>query len=172
VVRTSIVTILAVFSILVSLPAAAFDFNVSAGLDFDGDFKDAEIGTETGYSLGLEVCFDFPIVEVGAGLEYGFPRGTDVGNVDVKYTSLYAIGRLGIIGPLYLAARVGYADVSADDLRGGNLDGGETWSAGVGAEFFEVLKVEALLNNFSADIDGVDSDFDYQTYSLRVLYTF
>jgi len=170
--RSLVVLGLVAVFVIAAAPAGAFDFNVSAGMDFAGDFDNFDFGTETGYSLGIEVCFDIPIVEVGVGLEYGFPRDTDLGNVDIDYTYLYAVGRLGFIGPLYFAARVGYSDISVSGLIGDEADGGETWSVGIGAEFFDKLKVEALLNNFSGELSGVHSNFDYQTYSLKVLYTF
>lgn len=170
--RNLVVVALVVVFVMAAMPAVAFDFNISAGMDFAGDFSDFDFGTETGYTLGLEVCFDVPIVEVGGGIEYGAPRDADVGDFDVDYTYLYAVGRLGLIGPLYLGARVGYSDVSVGSLVDGDVKGGATWSVGFGAEFFEKLKVEALLNNFSWETSGVNSDFDYQTYSLKVLYTF
>ena len=158
-------------------PAAAFDFNISAGLDFGGSVKGGnfDYDSATGYSLGIEVAFDLPIVEVGAGLEYGFPRGTDatdVGDVDLDYTFLYGVGRITIFGPLYLMARAGYSDVSASDVLAGEVSGGVSWSVGAGVGFLDKLKVEAFVNNFSADVDTVDVSFDYTTYSLRVLYTF
>ena len=160
--------------LVAATPAGAIDFNLSGGLDFagsiDGDAFDYD--SSTGFSLGLEVSWEFTIIELGAGLEYGFPRGTDVEDVEIDYTFLYGVGRLDIVGPFYLAARVGYSDVSANDVFSGDVDGGETWSAGFGIKFLKKFKAEAYVNNFSATIDGLDTDFDYQTYSARLLYTF
>ena len=158
-------------------PASALDIdlNLSVGMDFEGEF-DVEAVTrdaETGYSLGLELMFDVPIVELGVGFEYGFERDCDcaLDDYDVEYSLVYAVGRLNLIGPVYAAARLGYSDLSGfDELADVSLDGGESWSVGGGVKLFGKFRVEALLNNFSGDIGGVD--FDYETWSLRALVTF
>lgn len=160
-------TMLALCLLLGAAPAAAFDFNLTAGLDFNGEIGDeVTVDSDTGYSLGLELAVDMPIVEIGVGLEYGFSRGFDGTDEDIDYQQLYAFGRLSIFGPVYATARAGFADLSGID----DLDGGETWSVGAGLSLLDKVKVEVLLNSFSGDIRGLD--LDYETYSARLVYTF
>ena len=54
----------------------AFDVNLAVGADFSGDFDlgNVSLSSDTGYTLGLEIAFKVPIIELGAGLEYGFSR--------------------------------------------------------------------------------------------------
>jgi hypothetical protein len=155
-----------------ALPAAAVDFNLTGGADFAGTIDEYDTDIATGYTLGLEVVLELSFMDVGAGVEYGFPRGTDLDQVDVDYRLAYAVGRIGIVGPVYLAARAGYADLSLDDLDEVDVKGGVAWSVGAGVDIGERLMVEAYLNNFSGDVDGLDSSFDYTTYSARLVFTF
>ncbi len=159
--------------LVAALPAAALDFNLTAGLDLGGSFDLGSISldADTGYTLGLEVVADLPFVDVGVGAEYGFSRGASGGlSGDLSFAHLYAVGRLTVFGPVYLAARLGYADVSASDLADGGANGGATWSVGGGFSFLGTLRAEALLNNVSGDIGGLN--LDYQTWSVRLVYTF
>jgi hypothetical protein len=158
-------------SVAPTAAALDLDLNLSAGLDFSGTFDVGAVSedAQTGYSLGLELMFDVPFVEVGIGAEYGFDRSSRIDNVDVSYTFVYAVGRINFIGPAYAVARYGYSDLSAK-LADASLDGGASWSAGLGLKFFGKLRTEVLLNQFSGDVSGVDVDYD--TWSLRVLYTF
>ena len=165
----------------VAAPVAAIDFNLVAGLDFNGEFDVDNIGIDSdqGFSLGVEVALGVTSnIEVGVGAEYGFSRGPDEpGADDVNYTNFYGVARLNLIGrevPVYLLGRIGYGDVSSDDILDADLSGGGTWSVGAGVEFLGKVKLELLLNNFNADIEveGLDTSFDYETYSLRVVYTF
>ena len=168
--RTAVILLV---GLVLSAPAAgAFDLGLSVGLDFDGelDLGDVAAESETGYSLGLELVFDLPLLELGGGLEYGFERDDESGVGSVDYTHLYAVARMGLIGPLYAVGRVGWSDVSASDLVEGDLGDGESWSVGAGVGLLDKLKLEVLLNNFSAD--GDLGDFDYETYSARVIYIF
>ncbi len=155
-----------------ALPVAAVDFNLTGGADFAGTVDDYETDTATGYTLGLELVFELSFMDVGVGAEYGFPRGTDLDEVDLEYRLAYAVGRVGIIGPVYLAARAGYADLSLDDVDEVDLEGGVAWSVGAGVDISERLLFEAYLNNFSGDVEGLDSSFDYSTYSARLVFTF
>ncbi len=182
--RIQSTVVITIMLLAFAVPAAAIDFNVILGLDSQGEanlqLEDPDVSLDadssTGYSLGLEMEFDFPIVEVAAGLEYGFNRGTtDCTNCpgDLDYRILYGMVRVQIFGPLYLAGRLGYSDVSTDELGelvDGELDGKETWGLGVGASFVERFRVELLFNNVSAG--NSDLDFDYEMYSLRLIYTF
>jgi hypothetical protein len=153
--------------LLGSLPAAAFDLNLTAGVDFSGEIGDEDsVDTSDGYSLGLELAFDIPMLEVGVGAEYGFGRSVSLADDDLEYTQLYAFARLGILGPVYVTARAGYADLSGLT----DLDGGESWSVGGGVDLLDKVKVEVLLNSFSADLSGLD--VDYETYSAHLVYTF
>jgi hypothetical protein len=150
-----------------STASADVDFNVAAGLDVAGsfDFDDISMDADPGFTLGLELMFDVPIVEVGVGLEYGFPRDTDLGDVKAEFKHLYGIARLYFLGRLYLLARLGYQDVSFDDFPDLDDDSGGVWGAGLGLGVLKKLKVELIFNNLS-------SDFDYETWSVRAVYTF
>ena len=151
-----------------AIPAAAvIDVNAVGAVDFQGslDFDALSSNTNPGFTLGLEIMFDVPVVELGAGLEYGFPRAVNGGG-NVEYWNLYGIARLFILGKLYLAGRLGYHGASANDFLEGDLsDNGVSWSAGVGLGILKKLKVELLYSDFG-------SDLDYQTWSARAVYTF
>lgn len=151
---------------LAATPTFAFDLNLAVGADFAGDFDfgDISLSADTGYTLGLELAFKVPIIELGAGLEYGFSRGAEAVDFDASYYQIYGIGRF-FFGPLYVAARLGYSNVSVSSVLEGDFGGGGTWAVGGGVELFEKLKFELLFNNLSGDLD-------YQSWTLRALYTF
>ena len=160
-------------------PALALvDFNVFAGTDFAGEFEAGsfDVDARTGYHLGAELVFD-PIekIDLGVGLEYGFPRDADSSSIDdLDYTHLYGIGRLFLAGELvrwYLAARLGYTNMSADEILNSDVDGKETWSVGTGVELLDKVKLELMFNNFSGEVEGGggSSDFDYQSVSTRIV---
>jgi len=150
---------------LVTAPAAAFDLNLAVGADFGGDFDTGSISVnaDTGYTLGLEVAFKVPILEIGVGLEYGFSRDASDFDFDASYYQLYGIGRF-FIGPAYIAGRFGYADVSFSEAIDGSTDGG-SWGLGGGIELFGKLKAELLFNSLG-------SDLSYESWTVRLLYTF
>ncbi|MDX2435429.1 MAG: outer membrane beta-barrel protein [Acidobacteriota bacterium] len=150
---------------LAAAPAAAFDFNLAVGADFSGDFDagNISVSADTGYTLGLELAFKIPLIEAGVGLEYGFSREAKDVDIEASYYQLYAIGRF-FIGPAYIAGRFGYADVSFSEALDGSTDGG-SWGLGGGVELFGKLKVEILFNSLG-------SDFSYEGWTLRLLYTF
>ncbi len=79
---------------IAAVPAEAFDINLAVGADFGGDFDLGEVSlsSNTGYNLGLEIAFDIPIIELGAGLEYGFSRSASIADLDASYYQIYAIG--------------------------------------------------------------------------------
>jgi hypothetical protein len=159
--------------IAAAVPATALDLNLTAGLDLGGSFDLGSISLDgdTGYTLGLEVVANLPIVDVGVGAEYGFNRSASGGlHGDLSFAHLYAVGRVTVFGPVYLAARLGYSDVSASNFSDGGASGGATWSVGGGFSFLGTLRAEALLNNVSGTIG--DLDLDYRTWSVRLVYTF
>jgi hypothetical protein len=147
-------------------PVGAFDLNLAVGADFGGDFDlgDISLSSNTGYTLGLEIAFKVPIIELGAGLEYGFSRGASAADLDASYYQIYAVGRL-FFGPAYVAGRFGYADMSVSTILEGSSGGGGSWGLGGGVEFFSKLKAELLFNN-------INGDLAYQSWSIRLLYTF
>lgn len=167
---------LVVVMLAIATPASAvgIDLNVAIGADFGGEFStDISEDSATGYTLGLELMFDIPIVEVGVGAEYGFERSVEGTDADVSYVNVYAVGRLNFIGPLYAVARLGYSDMSADiaDAIGDvSIDGSGSWSVGLGLKFFDRVRIEALYNNLSGSLD--DQDLDYETWSLRAMWVF
>jgi hypothetical protein len=147
-------------------PVAAFDLNLAVGADFAGDFDlgDISVGADTGFTLGLEIALKIPVIELGAGLEYGFSRTASSFDLDASYYQIYGIGRL-FFGPAYIAGRVGYSDVSVSTILEGDFGGGSTWALGGGVELFQKLKVELLFNNIGGDLS-------YQGWTARLLYTF
>jgi len=152
--------------VVAAAPIDAFDLNLAVGADFGGDFDIGNIkfSSDTGYTLGLEIAVDVPIIEIGAGLEYGFSREASAVELDASYYQIYAIGRF-FIGPAYIAGRFGYADMSVSSLLEGDFGGGGTWALGGGVELFGKLKAELLFNN-------IHGDLKYQSWTIRLLYTF
>ena len=159
--------LVAVFVVgLAAAPASAFDLNLAVGADFAGDFDfgDISLSADNGYTLGLEMAFKIPFIEAGVGLEYGFSRGASAVDFDASYYQIYGIGRF-FFGPIYIAGRLGYSDVSVSSVLEGDFGGGGTWALGGGVELFGKLKFELLFNNLSGDLK-------YQSWALRALYTF
>ncbi len=160
-------TFVVVCTVLVAaVPADAFDVNLAVGVDFGGDFDLGAISlsSNTGYNLGLEVAFKVPLIELGAGLEYGFSRGASAVDLDASYYQLYAIGRF-FLGPAYIAGRVGYADMSVSSVLEGDFGSGGSWGLGGGVELFGKVKAELLFNS-------INTDLGYQSWTIRLLYTF
>ena len=153
-------------AIVAAAPCEGFDLNLAVGVDFGGDFDfgDISLSSNTGYNLGLELAFDIPAIELGIGLEYGFSRGASAYDLDASYYQIYGIGRF-FFGPLYVAGRFGYADMSVSTILEGDFGGGGSWGLGGGVELFGKLKAELLFNN-------INGDLDYQSWTIRLLYTF
>ena len=163
-----LVVAVVLFSLALTAPASAVvDFNVAGSMDFQGSLNldGFSPDTDPGFTLGLEVMFDVPVVELGAGFEYGFPRSVDGGG-EVDYWNLYGVARLTLFFKIYLVGRVGYAASSADDFFEGDVDDNSaSWSAGAGIGIIPKLKVELLYSDFGGDLE-------YQTWSARAIYTF
>jgi hypothetical protein len=160
-------TLLITFLVLAAaIPGECFDLNLAVGADFGGDFDvgDFSLSSNTGYNLGLEMAFEVPLIELGVGLEYGFSRGASSYDLDASYYQIYGIGRF-FFGPLYIAGRIGYANMSVSTILEGDFGGGESWGLGGGIELFGKLKAELLFNN-------INGDLKYQSWTLRLLYTF
>lgn len=155
-------------SLAIATPSSAVvDFNVAGSVDFQGslNLEGFTPDADPGFTLGLEVMFDVPIVELGAGIEYGFPRSVDGGG-DVDYWNLYGVARLTLFFKIYLVGRIGYAASSADDFLEGDLeDNSASWSLGAGIGIVPKFKVELLYSDFGGDLK-------YQTWSARAIYTF
>jgi hypothetical protein len=147
--------------------AGGLDFNVTGGLDIAGSF-DLDVlssNADPGFTLGLEVMFDVPVVELGAGVEYGFSRDSGIAGADATYWHVYGIGRLFVFSRFYLAARLGYYDLSVDDIISGNVGSDYALGLGAGVGILRNLKAELFFNN-------VTSSLDYDTWAARVVYTF
>jgi hypothetical protein len=159
--------ILSLLTVAAPAAAAGIDFNVTAGLDLAGSFDLGDISSsgDPGFTLGLEVMFDVPVVELGGGLEYGFPRGTGVAAVDAKYLQLYGIARWFIFTRFYLVGRLSYYDLSTDDIVVDDIGGSGALGLGAGLAVLKKLKVELIFNN-------ITSSLDYDTWSARAVYTF
>jgi len=157
----------------VAVPASAvgFDFGIAAGAQFNGDISDFDLNTDDGFSLGLELMFEIPIVKLGVGYEYGFPRDTDGLVSDIEYHLVYGIGRIHFLGPVYAMARVGYADVSAKvpDYKGSNA--AMSWGAGFGVKISKI-KIEAMYSDFDIEVDQPGDSVRYTNYSARLIYSF
>ncbi len=151
--------------------AVGFDFGIAAGAQFSGDISDLDLNTDDGFSLGLELMFEIPIVKLGVGYEYGFPRDTDGLVSDIEYHLVYGIGRIHFLGPVYVMARVGYADVSAEvpDLKKSNS--AVSWSAGFGVKISK-FKLEAMFSDFDIEVSQAGGSVPYTNYSARLIYSF
>ena len=152
--------------LVAAVPASAFDLNLAVGADFGGDFDlgNVSLSSDTGYNLGLEIAFKVPFIELGAGLEYGFSRSASIADLDASYYQIYGIGRF-FFGPIYIAGRFGYANMSVSTILDVGSGAGGSWGLGGGVEFFEKLKTELLFNN-------INTDLEYQSWTIRLLYTF
>jgi hypothetical protein len=151
--------------------AAGLELGIAGGAQFLGDISELDVDTDEGFSLGLELMFDIPIVKLGLGYEYGFPRSTELLVDDLEYHLVYAMARLHVLGPAYLAARVGYANLSADVVEISVSEDGFSWSAGLGIKLWR-FNVEALYNQFDITVSEVDATIDYRNYALRAIFTF
>jgi len=162
--RTVLLVVCVVF--VTAAPAGAFDLNLALGADFGGDFDlgDFSVSSNTGYNLGLEITFKVPLIELGAGLEYGFSREASAADLKASYYQIYAIGRF-FFGPVYIAGRFGYANMSVSTILDGDFGAGGSWGLGGGVELFGKLKAELLFNN-------INTDLKYQSWTIRLLYTF
>ena len=153
----------------IALPAAAvIDVNAIGGIDLYGTFDVDELSSNThpGFTLGLEIIFDVPVVELGAGFEYGFPRAADDGGGNVDFWQLYGVGRLTVFTRIYLVGRVGYASSSVDEFFDSSFDDhGLSWGIGAGIRLLPNVKAELLYSDLSGDVD-----YDY--WSARAVYTF
>ena len=162
--RTALLVVCVVFFATAS--ANAFDLNLAVGADFAGDFDfgDISLSSNTGYNLGLEIAFKVPFIELGVGLEYGFSREASATDLKASYYQIYAIGRF-FFGPVYIAGRFGYADMSVSTILDGDFGAGGSWGLGGGVEFFGKLKTELLFDN-------INTDLKYTSWTIRLLYTF
>ena len=104
------------------------------------------------------------MLELGAGLEYGFSREASAADLKASYYQIYAIGRF-FFGPVYIAGRFGYADMSVSTILEGDFGAGGSWGLGGGVELFGKLKAELLFNN-------INTDLKYTSWTIRLLYTF
>lgn len=150
--------------------AQGFDLGLAVGGQFSGDVSDFNIDTDDGFTLGLEVIFDLPMLKLGVGYEYGFPRDTKGALSDLEYHLIYGIGRFSFIGPVYAVGRLGFADVRARFGRIGDWEQGSSWSIGVGVHVAKI-RAELLYNNFSVGTGGGHSA-DLNNYAARLIYNF
>lgn len=170
--RLAPVLLVVVVLLALATPAAAMgplEFNVLAGVDFGGTLSSGpDFDTKTGYSLGLEVIFDFPLIDIGAGLEYGFDRDVDFDTVSesINYSRVYAVGRVTLFPMVYLVGRYGYGQLDGID----NLDGGQSWAAGLGLNLLSKIRIEALYNKAKGEVDSQDLDYEY--WGARLVYSF
>jgi hypothetical protein len=146
---------------------AGVDLNLTGGIDVSGSFDLGDISSsaDPGFTLGLELMFEVPVVELGVGFEYGFGRDTGVAGADAEYWHLYGVGRLFVFGRLYLVARAGYYDLSTDDVLEGEIGNDVTIGGGAGLGILKNLKVEVLFNDLT-------SSLDYEAWLARAVFTF
>ena len=171
--RFAVLSILVLILVAAVSPAAAigFDLGIAAGVQLGGDLSGINIDTDDGFSLGLELMFEIPIVKLGVGYEYGFPRDTAGSVSDIEYHLVYGVGRVHFFGPIFAMARVGYADVSAKVPHLKGSDGAVSWSAGVGFKISK-FKIEAMYNDFDISIDEIGHSTSYTNYTARLIYSF
>ena len=132
--------------LVAAVPANAFDLNLAVGADFGGDFDlgDVSLSSDTGYTLGLEIAFEVPFIELGAGLEYGFRAAQAVPTSTPATTrSTRSVGSSS--GRSTLQAASDTPNMSVSTIFDGDFGGGGTWGLGGGVELFGKLKAELLL---------------------------
>ncbi len=170
--RLKLVIVSTVFLMFLAIPdagAVGIDFNLALGAQFEGSISDVDFDTDEGFSLGLELMFDLPLIDVGVGYEYGFPRdGQHI--EDLEYNYVYGIGRLTLLGPVYMVGRYGWADVSVSDLDSDYSKQSDSWSVGAGVKISS-FRIEAMYNSFDINLGGGSSE-DYSNYAARLVYTF
>ena len=154
--------------------AVDLELNLTAGVDLGGeiDLGAVDLDQETGFQVGVELMADLPFLEIGVGAEYGVQRDLDDNLGELDFSHLYGVARLSVFGPVYAAGRVGWADADVGDLIEGSVDPGSAWSIGGGVSLLGKLRVELLLNEYSFEVDDLDIDLDYRSYSARLVYTF
>ena len=167
-IRKPLVLAMAIAAVLMSAPVSAgIDLNLTGGIDVSGSFDLGDISSsaDPGFTLGLEVMFEVPVVELGVGFEYGFARDTGYQGVDADYWHLYGVARLFVFARFYLVARAGYYDLSTDDVLSGDVGNDATIGAGAGVGILKNLKVELIFNNLT-------SSLDYDAWLARAVFTF
>ncbi len=165
------VLILVLCAIAVPAGAVGFDLGIAAGAQFSGDISDLNINTDDGFSLGLELMFEIPIVKLGVGYEYGFPRDTNGQVSDIDYHLIYGIGRVHFLGPVYVLARVGYASVSAKAISFKGSNSALSWGAGFGVDISK-FKLEAMYSDFEIDVGHSNGSASLSNFSARLIYSF
>lgn len=154
-----------------SIAAVGLDFGVAGGFQFKGDISDFDLDTDSGFSLGLELMFEIPIVKVGVGYEYGFPRDTDGSLSNIEYHLFYGIARVHFLGPVYAMGRAGYATMRADLLDASGSDDGLSWGLGIGFTVSR-FKIEVAYNDFDITVNDLGGSVDYSNYAARLIYSF
>ena len=170
VIPVSVLGFFLLFGLAAQCHAQGFDLGLALGAQFSGDISDFNLDTDDGFSLGLEMIFDLPVLKLGVGYEYGFPRDTNGLLSDLEYHLVYGIGRFSFIGPVYAVGRLGFADLRARFDRIGHWEQGSSWSIGVGAHFSKI-RAELLYNNFNVGTGGGHSA-DLNNYAARLIYIF
>ena len=151
--------------------AVGFDLGIAVGAQFGGNISNLDLDTDEAFSLGLELMFEVPIIKLGVGYEYGMPRDTDGAISDIEYHLVYGIGRVHFLGPVFVMARLGYADVSAEVPDLSASDSALSWSAGFGLTISK-FKFEAMYNDFDIEIDDSGGSTSFSNYSARVIFSF
>jgi len=154
-------------------PASAlgFDLGLAAGAQLNGSIGELDLDTDAGFTLGLELMFEVPIVELGIGYEYGFPRDSDGPLSEIEHHLVYAAARIHFFGPAYAIGRFGYASLEAEIPNISGSDNGSSWSIGAGIEITKV-KLEVLYNEMDITIDDLGLKVDYSSYTARLIYVF
>lgn len=162
---------LILFLLLVAAPAGAvgLDFGLALGAQLNGHLSGSwdNESTDAGFSLGLELMFEIPIVRLGVGYEFGFPRDLDMNTSDLEYQLLYGIARVDVIGPAYVMARAGYGDF---EPTGHYLRSERTivWGVGLGVNL-SGIKLEAMYNDFEIPTGNTSH---YTHCSVRMIVEF
>jgi len=140
--------------------AAGADLTGTVTVDFGRETEDLEL--DPGFNLGLEVLAALSSVDIGVGAEVGFARGSTYG--DVSTTALYAVGRWHVAPRFYLVGCAGGVRLTYSEMSSEWDDEGALWSAGIGVEIVEHLRVEA---RYSATVG--DLDLGLETASVRLV---
>ncbi len=151
--------------------AIGLDFGVAGGFQLKGNVADFDLDTDSGFSLGLELMFEIPIVKLGVGYEYGFPRDTDGALSNMEYHLFYGIARVHFLGPAYVMGRAGYANMRAELPEISGSDDGLSWGVGLGVKISR-FKVEVAYNDFDITVNDLGGTVDYSNYAARLIFSF
>ena len=175
--QTIIISLIIVF--LATNPVKAVS-TVKGGFDY-GDFTTNGSSYKVDSGLFIAGELTAPLndsLDIGAGVEYQFPRSEEQFNGEMNFIPIYVV--LKLLSSHYrdqesfLIGRIGYNQFQADNSAGiTNLKGGLYYALGISGVFSKGLIVEALVSYHNASFtwDSQNRETSYLKFSLSFGYT-